>query len=67
MRLAARLMPRAAGRRWLAEASNFLAEAPAALQRGAIHSYLANAPQVIAVSWAVEAASRIRVTGDGPR
>ena len=45
MRLAARLMPRAAGRRWLAEAESFLAEAPPVLQRAAIRSYLIGAPR----------------------
>jgi hypothetical protein len=67
MRLAARLMPPAAGRRWLAEAESFLAEAPRVLQRGAIRSYLAGVPQVIAVSWASELARRARVTSDDPR
>jgi hypothetical protein len=67
MRLAARLMPRAAGHRWLAEADSFLAEAPPSMLRGTIRSYLASAPQLIAVSWAGEAARRVRVTGDRPR
>jgi hypothetical protein len=67
MRLAAWLMPRAAGRRWLAEAESFAAEAPPALRRGAIRSYLTGAPQVIMVSWAGDLARRTRVTRPGPR
>ena len=52
MRLAARLLPRSAGREWLEEASSILYEAPVGA-RGAIgRSYLAAAPQVIAVAWA---------------
>jgi hypothetical protein len=42
---AAMLMPPAEGRRWLAEAESFLAEAPPALRRGAIGSYLASTPR----------------------
>jgi hypothetical protein len=67
MRLAAWLMPRAAGRRWLAEAESFAAEAPPALRRGAIRSYLTGAPQVIMVSWAGDLARRTRLTRPGPR
>jgi hypothetical protein len=67
MRLAARLMPRAAGGRWLAEAESFAAEAPPALRRGAIRSYLTGAPQVIMVSWAGDLARRTRLTRPGPR
>jgi hypothetical protein len=67
MCVAARLMPRAAGRRWLAEAESFLAEAPLVLRRGAPGNYLASAPRVIMVSWAGELARRVRVTGEGPR
>ncbi len=67
MCLAARLMPRAVGRRWLAEAESFLAEAPPELRRRAINSYLATAPQVIVVGWASEAARRLRIIGDEPR
>ena len=66
MRLAARLMPRAAGKRWLAEAASFLAEAPPALRRGAICSYLIGALQVIVVSWAATLTRRTRLTGVAP-
>lgn len=54
MRLAARLMPRPAGRAWLGEASSILWEAPAGARRAIARSYLAAAPQVIAVAWAVK-------------
>ena len=60
MWLAARLMPPAEGRRWLAEAESFLAEAPPALRRGAIGSYLTSTPQVITVSWAGVLTQRAR-------
>jgi hypothetical protein len=52
MRLAARLMPRPAGREWLGEASSILYEAPAGAHRAIARSYLAAAPQVIAAAWA---------------
>ena len=67
MCMAAKLMPRAAGWRWLAEAESFLAEAPHDLQRGAIDNYLASVPRVIMISWAGELVRRVRVTGDGSR
>ena len=60
MRLAALLMPTAAGRRWLEEAASFLAEAPPELCRGTVGSYLAGAPQVIAISWSGELARLMR-------
>jgi hypothetical protein len=66
MRAAACMMPTAAGRRWLAEAESFLAEAPPVLRRGAIGSYLAGAPQVIVVSWAACLARRARGILSGP-
>ena len=66
MRLAARLMPRAAGKRWLAEAASFLTEAPPALQRGAICSYLIGALPVIVVSWTATLARRTTITGVAP-
>ena len=64
MRAASRLMPRAAGSRWLAEAESFLYEAPPAQRRRAIRNYLANAPRVIAASWAGRLVRRIRPAGD---
>jgi hypothetical protein len=66
MWLAARLMPPSARARWLAEAESFLAESPPALRRGAIGSYVASAPQVIALSWAAAAGRRVRLIGRGP-
>jgi hypothetical protein len=63
MRLAARLMPRDVGRRWLAEAESFLAEAPPTLHPGAVRSYLANAPQTITEAWAGYLTGRVRATG----
>jgi hypothetical protein len=52
MRLVARLLPRAAGRDWLGEASSILYEAPAGARRAIARSYLTAAPQVIATAWA---------------
>jgi hypothetical protein len=60
MRAAARLMPRAAGSRWLAEAASFLSEAPPAQRRTAFRSYLAAAPQTILASWAGHLTRRSR-------
>ena len=57
---AAWLMPRVAGRRWLAEAESFLAEAPPAQRRRAVRSYLATAPQVIAMTWTADLGRRAR-------
>jgi hypothetical protein len=51
MRLIARLMPVAAGMRWLAEAESFLREAPAELREPALRSYLVGVPVVIMMSW----------------
>jgi hypothetical protein len=63
MRAAARLMPPAAGRRWLAEADSFLFEAPSVLRRSAVRSYLAGVPAVITAAWAGELARRVRAAG----
>jgi hypothetical protein len=62
MRVAAHLMPRAAGQRWLAEADSFLFEASPDLRAAAIRDYLATAPQAIAACWASEAIRRARRT-----
>jgi len=62
MRLAAGLMPRAAGRRWLEEAESFLSEAAAEDWRQAPHNYIATAPQVIILSWITVLTRRIRLT-----
>jgi hypothetical protein len=60
MCLTAKLMPPAAGRRWLVEAESFLAEAPPALRRGAIGNYLTHTPQLIAVTWVGKLARAVR-------
>ncbi len=66
MRVAAGLMPRAAGRRWLAEAESYLSEAPAEHRCRAARNYLLTAPQVIAVTWASALTRRTRPTGSEP-
>jgi hypothetical protein len=59
-----RLMPRSAGRRWLAEAESLLSEI-APVQRGpALRSYLLSAPRLAVMMWAREAQWRARL---GPR
>ncbi len=58
MRLAARLMPRPAGREWLGEASSILYEAPPGARRAIARSYLVAAPQVMAAAWAGALAGR---------
>jgi hypothetical protein len=68
MRLAARLMPPATGRRWLAEADSFLFEAPPERRAAAVRDYLATAPRVITAGWAGELARRTvrrRAAGGG--
>jgi hypothetical protein len=60
MRAAAWLMPRAAGTRWLAEASSVLQEAPPAQWSRVVLSYLCTAPEVIVRTWACYLARRIR-------
>jgi len=67
MRIAAWLMPPAVGRRWLAEARSFLTETPPGMQRRAIGSYLAGAPKVIAMCWAIALARWARLARRGPR
>ena len=49
-----RLMPRSAGRRWLAEAASLLAEVPAARRDAAVSSYLRSAPRLAVMMWARE-------------
>lgn len=66
MRVASGLMPRAAGRRWLAEAESFLFEAPGGHRRRAIHNYLLTAPPVIAMSWTRAMTRRTRLSGREP-
>jgi hypothetical protein len=59
-----RLMPRTAGRRWLAEAQSLLAEVTAARRGAAVRSYLLSAPRLAAMMWARQVLRRAR---PGPR
>jgi len=59
-----RLMPRSAGRRWLAEAESLLAEIAPARRGAAIRSYLLSAPRLAVMMWAREVLRRVRL---GPR
>jgi hypothetical protein len=59
-----RLMPRAAGRRWLAEAQSLLAELTAAQRGAAVRSYLLSAPRLAVMMWARQVLRRAR---PGPR
>jgi hypothetical protein len=59
-----RLMPRAAGRRWLAEAESLLAEVEAARRAAVVRSYLLSAPRLAVMMWARQALRRVR---PGPR
>jgi len=47
-----RLMPAAAGRRWLAEAGSLLAEVTPARRGAAVRSYLRSAPPLAVAMWA---------------
>jgi hypothetical protein len=58
LRAAARLMPRAAGRRWLAEAESLLFEMPARQRGKAVRSYLRSAPRLALMMWAHRLRSR---------
>jgi hypothetical protein len=62
LRATARLMPKTAGRRWLAEAESLLFEMPAARRRKAIRSYLLSAPGLLALLWTREPSRRARRT-----
>jgi hypothetical protein len=55
-----RLMPRAAGRRWLGEAESSLFEMDPGQRRAAVRSYLRSAPRVVAMTWGREVARRTR-------
>jgi hypothetical protein len=59
-----RLMPRPAGRRWLAEAESLLSEILPVRRGAAIRSYLLSAPLLVVMMWAREAQRRARL---GPR
>jgi hypothetical protein len=60
LRATARLMPKTAGRRWLAEAESLLFEMPAAQRRKALRSYLLSAPRLLALLWTRELSRRAR-------
>jgi hypothetical protein len=55
-----RLMPRPAGRRWLAEAESLLSEIAPARRGAAMRSYLLSAAGLVAAMWAREAQRRAR-------
>jgi hypothetical protein len=59
-----RLMPRSAGRRWLAEAESVLSEITATRRGAAIRSYLLSAPRLVVMMWARKA---LRQARPGPR
>jgi hypothetical protein len=59
-----RLMPRSAGRRWLAEAEGLLSEITATRRGAAIRSYLLSAPRLVVMTWGREVQRRARL---GPR
>ena len=59
-----RLMPRSAGRRWLAEAESLLAEVTAARRGAVVRSYLLSAPRLAVMMWARQVLRRAR---PGPR
>ena len=61
LRAVGRLMPRAAGRRWLAEAESLLFEVPAGRRRTIVRSYLRSAPRLGLAMWAAELARRARL------
>ena len=62
--MASRLMPRSAGRRWLAEAESLLSEITPVRRGAAIRSYLLSAPRLAVTMWAREVLRRARL---GPR
>ena len=62
--MASRLMPRSAGRRWLAEADSLLSEITPVLRAAARRSYLLSAPRLVLMMWAREVLQRARL---GPR
>lgn len=60
LRAVARLMPTAAGRRWLAEADSVLSEMDAGRRGQAVRSYLLSAPRLAVMMWAGELSRRAR-------
>jgi len=62
--MVSRLMPRPAGRRWLAEAESLLSEITPVRRGAAIRSYLLSAPGLVMMTWAHEVLRWARL---GPR
>jgi hypothetical protein len=62
--MVSRMMPRPAGRRWLAEAESVLWEIVVAQRAAAVRSYLLSGPRVAVAMWAFEGLRRVR---PGPR
>ena len=62
--MVSRLMPAAAGRRWLAEAESLLAEVTPARRGAALRSYLLSVPRLALMMWAHVVLRRAR---PGPR
>lgn len=58
--MVSRLMPRSAGRRWLAEAQSTLSEITAARRGTAVRSYLLSAPRLVVMTWVHEVPRRAR-------
>ena len=58
--MVSRLMPRSAGRRWLAEAESLLAEIAPGLRAAAIRSYMLSAAGLVVMMWVREAQRRAR-------
>ena len=67
LRAVARLMPPAAGRRWLAEADSLLFEVPAGRRGKVVRSYLLSAPRLVLMMWAAELSRRPRPRSRHPR
>jgi hypothetical protein len=61
-----RLMPAAAGRRWLAEAESLLAEVAPARRGASVRSYLRSAPRLAVMMWAREVLRRARLSPRRP-
>jgi hypothetical protein len=65
MRAAARLMPRAAGQEWLAEAHSILFEAAPQSRPAIVRSYLLATPRVFAAAWLRVLNGRVRAARGG--
>jgi hypothetical protein len=60
LRAVSRLMPAAAGRRWLAEVESVLFETASGQRRKAVRSYLRSAPRLVVLMWASKLSRRAR-------